>query len=71
MKQENEDIFGKMACNFHLCPLCTKWLFILVYTYLSDGTKKKKESRNTINLSEKEKNLHFSDKTLYTSKSPE
>lgn len=34
----------------------------LVYTYFSDG----KKSRNLINLSEKEKNLHFSDKTLYT-----
>ena len=67
MKKENEDIFCNMARYFHLCPLVRKGSSFGIHLFIW----LEKKSRNIINLSEKEKNLHFSDKTLYTSKSPE
>ena len=65
MKQENEDIFGKMACNFHLCPLVrngSSFWYPLIYPM--EQRKRKKAAIQLI--SQRRKRICISRTKLYT-----
>lgn len=65
MKQENEDIFGKMACNFHLCPLVrngSSFWYTLIYPM--EQRKRKKAAIQLI--SQRRKRICISRTKLYT-----
>lgn len=65
MKQEIEDIFGKMACNFHLCPLVRNGSsFWYTRIYPMEQRKRKKAAIQLI--SQKRKRICISRTKLYT-----